>query len=238
MIVLGVSCMYVCLHVCMQVWQSDNLTGEGRVASSCAFSPDGRTLAVGDDLGQVSLLDNSWLHRLLDSDVDLTLAGGGEVVSEWRLLGRRSLLAHSPSAAAASSPTPPGSRGRGPGKGAASPGAALVPSMSSASASASEKNHARRAGAGGTVGTIVALQFCRLTALLAASCSQHNLIHLLRLEPQGQGRAASCFTLRRLCVCRGHTSPARSLDFSTDGCTLLSSDARSGCSCLIALRTR
>ena len=76
---------------------------------------------------------------------------------------------------------------------------------------------------GGNIGAIVAIQFCRVTSLLAASCSQHNLVHLLRLEPLGQGVA-----LRRLCVCRGHTSPARSLDFSSDGSTLLSSDSRLG----------
>lgn len=183
---------------------------------------------MGDDSGQVSLLENSWLHRVLDSEDDLTCDGDGDGDGDgWRLLGRRSLLAHPPAAPSASSSssaaTPPSSsRGRGgPGKGAS-------PSAPSPSA---DKNHSRRSGSGsgsglgqgGNIGAIVAIQFCRVTSLLAASCSQHNLIHLLRLEAQGQ-----VVTLRRLCVCRGHTSPARSLDFSSDGCTLLSSDTRSG----------
>lgn len=185
---------------------------------------------MGDDSGQVSLLDNSWLHRVLDSEDDLTcdvdVDGDGDGIGDWRLLSRRSLLAH-PAAPSASAATPPSSsRGRGgPGKGAS-------PSAPSPSASStSDKNHSRRSGSGsgsglgqgGNIGAIVAIQFCRVTSLLAASCSQHNLIHLLRLESQGQ-----VVTLRRLCVCRGHTSPARSLDFSSDGCTLLSSDTRSG----------
>jgi WD40 repeat protein len=189
----------------LRLWNSQRkeqiaLTRLAERASAVAFTPDGSSLAIGNENGEVMIVK----YIALDSDKmqgmqslqgeELELGGviagnGGMHEKQWQVILRRHV------AAKPGQPTPGSKAGGGSG----------APSSSN-SAPPVAINRKRS--------EVTELKFSPDGDVLAVGC-RDNLIHLLSVH-NGYKRAA---------VCRGHNSYIRNFDFSADGRVLQATDA-------------